>query len=114
MTRSSRLRHGRASVQHPRSVEAQERESGAGRDFDRFEDAAKRSLLSVEHRLQRATEAGAAVVFSTSARRFDLSVFLQTEPGVVHNDDMIEASLFESGPPVCVVPYKRRERNPRR
>jgi hypothetical protein len=73
--------------------------------IDRFEDAAKRSLLSVEHRLHRATEAGAAVVFSTSARRFDLSVSLQTEPGVVNNDDMIEASFFESGRPVCVVPY---------
>ena len=70
-------------------------EKAARAVIDRFEDAAKRSLLSVEHRLHLATEAGAAVVFSTSARRFDLSVLLQTEPGSVNNDDMIEASLFE-------------------
>ena len=90
------------------TVEAKS-EKAARAVIDRFEDAAKRSLLSVEHRLHRATEAGAAVVFSTSARRFDLSVLLQTEPGVVNNDDMIEASFFESGRPVCVVPYIERD-----
>jgi nucleotide-binding universal stress UspA family protein len=84
-------------------------ENAARAAIDRFEDAAKRSLLSVEHRLHQAVEAGAAVIFSTLARRFDLSVLLQTEPGVVNNDDMIEASLFESGRPVCVVPYIQRD-----
>jgi nucleotide-binding universal stress UspA family protein len=77
--------------------------------IDRFEDAAKRSLLSAEHRLHQVTEAGASVLFSTLARRFDLSVLLQTEPGSVNNDDMIEASLFESGRPVCAIPYIQRE-----
>ena len=103
---------GYVTAELPSNIVAQLRlksEKAARAVIDRFEDAAKRSLLSVEHRLHLATEAGAAVVFSTSARRFDLSVLLQTEPGSVNNDDMIEASLFESGRPVCVVPYIQRD-----
>ena len=71
----------------------------------RFDEAAKRSLLSAEHRLVSTVGMEAPVLFAALARRFDLSVFLQSTPDGVDNDDMIENSLFESGRPVVVVPY---------
>lgn len=71
----------------------------------RFEEAAKRSLLSAERRLVRTIGVQAPALFAALARRFDLGIFLQTSPGGVANDDMIESSLFESGRPVIVVPY---------
>jgi hypothetical protein len=70
----------------------------------RFEGAAKQSLLSVEPRLYRSTEIYAPYEFSTLARCFDLSVLLQSEPDAMDNNAMIEASLFDSGRPVCIVP----------
>jgi nucleotide-binding universal stress UspA family protein len=77
--------------------------------IDRFEAAAKRQGLSAEHRLLEASVGGAANLFGTIARRFDLAVVGQTDPrrpGRVAPDDlMIEAALFESGRPVVVVPY---------
>jgi hypothetical protein len=45
---------------------------------------------------------------SSLAGRFDLSVLQQSEPDRVDNNTMIEASLFDSGRPVCIVPYIRR------
>jgi hypothetical protein len=73
--------------------------------IERFEAAVKGSLLSVEHRL---VEAPAS--FSEMARRYDLSVVMQSnnENGV-NNDILIEATLFESGRPVIVVPYIQKE-----
>jgi len=59
--------------------------------------------------LKAATEAEAPSVLATFARRFDLSVLMQSEPNVVNNDDMIETSLLESGRPLVVVPYIQRE-----
>src|SRR6202048_3178351 len=77
--------------------------------IERFEDAARRSLVSAEHRLLKTIGASAPLILSTLARRFDLSVFMQSEPNGVDNDDMIEASLFESGRPLIVVPYIQKE-----
>jgi len=77
--------------------------------IERFDAAAKRSLISAEHRLLKAIGASAPVVLSRLARRFDLSVFMQSEPNGVDNDDMIEASLFDSGRPLIVVPYIQKE-----
>ena len=72
----------------------------------RFEQAAKRSGLSAEHRILSATLAGAADAFGRIARRFDLSVVGQGEPKTLAPQDLvIEAALFESGRPVIVVPY---------
>jgi nucleotide-binding universal stress UspA family protein len=73
--------------------------------IDRFDAAARRSLLSAEHRLLRTIGPEAPHILANLARRFDLSVFMQSEPDGVDNDDMIETSLFESGRPVTVVPY---------
>lgn len=77
--------------------------------IERFEAAAKRSLVSAEHRLLRTMGATAPAILSTLARRFDLSVFMQSEPEGVDNDDMIETSLFQSGRPLIVVPYIQKD-----
>jgi nucleotide-binding universal stress UspA family protein len=77
--------------------------------IERFDAAARRSLVSAEHRLLRTIGAEAPAILSTLARRFDLSVFMQSEPASVDNDDMIETSLFDSGRPVIVVPYIQKD-----
>jgi nucleotide-binding universal stress UspA family protein len=83
----------------------EEREKAAHAAVDRFEEAAKRNLLHVEHRLYRATPKAAPIAFSTLARRFTLSVLIQAAPQDRDSEDMIEASLFDSGRPVCIVPF---------
>lgn len=73
--------------------------------IERFEAAVKGSLLSVEHRLIEAPDS-----FSEIARRYDLSVVMQSDiEGGVNNDILIEATLFGSGRPVIVVPYIQKE-----
>jgi nucleotide-binding universal stress UspA family protein len=82
-----------------------ESEKAALAAIERFEEAARRSLVSAEHRLLKTIGASAPLILSTLARRFDLSVFMQSEPNGVENDDMIETSLFQSGRPLIVVPH---------
>src|SRR5258705_5750563 len=85
------------------------REKSAMAAFERFDAAAKRSLISAEHRCLRTLGAEAPTILATLARRFDLSVFMQSEPGRVDNDDMIETALFQSGRPLIVVPYIQKD-----
>jgi hypothetical protein len=47
--------------------------------IERFDAAARRSLVSAEHRLLKAIRESAPLILSTLARRFDLSVLLQSE-----------------------------------
>jgi nucleotide-binding universal stress UspA family protein len=77
--------------------------------IERFDAAAKRSLLSSEHRLLKTIGASAPLILATIARRFDLGVFMQSEPDGVDNDEMIETSLFQSGRPLIVVPYIQKD-----
>ena len=103
---------GYAMLEIPPDIMAQmiaESEKVALAAIERFEAAAKRSLVSAEHRLLKSIGADAPLLLSTLARRFDLSVFMQSEPDGVDNDDMIETSLFESGRPLIVVPYIHKE-----
>src|SRR5258705_7465554 len=86
-----------------------ESEKAALAAIERFEAAARRSLISAEHRVLKAIGASVPVILSKLARRFDLSVFMQSEPNGVDNDDMIETSLFQSGRPLIVVPYIQKE-----
>jgi nucleotide-binding universal stress UspA family protein len=86
-----------------------ESEKAAKAAIERFDAAAKRSLVSAEHRLLKTLGSEAPEILSTLARRFDLSVIMQSEPGGVNNDDMIETSLFQSGRPLIVVPYIQKE-----
>ena len=88
---------------------AAESEKAARAAIERFNAAARRSLISAEHRLLRTLGAVAPEILSRLARRFDLSVLMQSEPGGVNNDDMIETSLFQSGRPVIVVPYIQKD-----
>src|SRR6201995_1967104 len=86
-----------------------ESEKAALAAIESFDAAARRSLISAEHRLLKPVGASAPAVLSTLARRFDLGAFMQSEPNGVDNDDMIEASLFESGRPLIVVPYIQKD-----
>jgi nucleotide-binding universal stress UspA family protein len=82
-----------------------ENEEAARSAIERFEAVVKSSLLSVEHRLIQAPAS-----FSEIARRYDLSVIMQSDNKYgVNNDILIEATLFESGRPVIVVPYIQKE-----
>lgn len=97
-----------AMPQIPPNIVAQmveESRKSAEAAIRRFDEAAKRSLLSAEHRLVRTIGLEAPTRFAALARRFDLSILLQSSPDGVTNDDTIESSLFESGRPVVVVPY---------
>jgi nucleotide-binding universal stress UspA family protein len=96
----------------PRDMMAQmvaESEKAARAAIERFDAAARRSLVSAEYRLLKALGVIAPEILSRLARRFDLSVLMQSEPGGVNNDDMIETSLFQSGRPVIVVPYIQKD-----
>ena len=76
---------------------------------DAFHAAPKRSLLSAEHIVDTVFERDAPLALANTARRFDLSVITQSEPGGVNNDRPIEGLLFESGRPVIIVPYIQRD-----
>ena len=72
----------------------------------RFEQAARRSSLSIETRICDASVVAAAEVFGRIARRFDLSVVAQADPDQEAGQDLlIEAALFQSGRSAIVVPY---------
>jgi nucleotide-binding universal stress UspA family protein len=103
---------GYATLEIPPEVLAQmvaESEKVALAAIERFDAAAKRSLLSSEHRLLKAIGASAPWILATIARRFDLGVFMQSEPDGVDNNDMIETLLFHSGRPLIVVPYIQKD-----
>ena len=72
----------------------------------RFAQAAQRRLAPIEPRLMTESDLSPATVFSRMARRFDLSVVMQSDrDSHVSNDSTIEAVLFESGRPILIVPY---------
>jgi nucleotide-binding universal stress UspA family protein len=79
----------------------------AARDaVNKFETAAKREGISFESRILSASVPGAADMFSTMARRFDLSVVAQSESDrLAPEEAIVEGALFASGRPVIVVPY---------
>jgi nucleotide-binding universal stress UspA family protein len=87
-----------------------ESEQAASAAIERFDCAARRSLVSAEHHLIRTIGSEAPELLVLRARRFDLSVFMQSEPDGVESDDMIETSLFQSGRPVIVVSYIQKDR----
>ena len=103
---------GYAMLEIPPDILAQmiaESEKVALAAIERFDEAARRSLVSAEHRLLKTIGSEAPEILSTLARRLDLSVFMQSEPNRMNNDDMIETSLFQSGRPVIAVPYIQKE-----
>jgi nucleotide-binding universal stress UspA family protein len=87
-----------------------ESETAARGAIDRFEVAMKRSGLSAEPRLVLQTEFGPPETFSKMARCFDLSIIMQSDDySGLNNSDLIEATLFDSGRPLIVVPYIQQE-----
>src|ERR1700688_4790921 len=60
-----------------------ESEKAALAAIERFDAAARRSLISAENRLLKPVGATAPVLLSALARRFELSVLMQSEPNRV-------------------------------
>ncbi len=84
-------------------------EAAARNAIDLFEAAAARNGISAASRLILQGEAASATTFPVMARRFDLSIIMQSDPdGGGSNDLLIEGALFESGRPMIVVPYIQR------
>ena len=87
-----------------------ENRAAAQEAVDRFEAAVKLQGLSAEHRIIEASLGEAANQFGRIARRFDLAVVGQMDPERMMPDDLlIEATLFESGRPMIVVPYIQKD-----
>ena len=85
-------------------------EQAAERAIARFEEAARRAVLSIETRVLSAGTSDAGALFGRLARGYDLSIVAQTEPdGDVAEDLILEGALFSSGRPVLVVPYIQTE-----
>lgn len=87
-----------------------ESETAARVAIDRFEAAMKRSGVSAELRLVLQTDFGPPRTFSEMARCFDLSIIMQSDDySGINNSTLIEATLFDSGRPLIVVPYIQKE-----
>jgi nucleotide-binding universal stress UspA family protein len=81
-------------------------EAAAKAAIDRFGTATDRAGLSAEPLTLTASFAGAGDQFARIARRFDLTIVGQAEPKTTTVDEIVaEATLFESGRPMIVVPY---------
>ncbi|MDR3422023.1 MAG: universal stress protein [Xanthobacteraceae bacterium] len=89
-------------------IEGQERanEAATKAAIERFAATAKRAGVTAEPLTLSASFAGVGDQFGRIARRFDLSIVGQAEPGTSAVEEIIaESALFESGRPVIVVPY---------
>ncbi len=76
----------------------------------RFEAAAKRNLVSFESHSTEGGDYSPSDVFAAMARRFDLSVVMQSDDDEgIYNDVLIESALFDSGRPVIVTPYIQKD-----
>jgi nucleotide-binding universal stress UspA family protein len=72
----------------------------------KFDAAARRAGVSAESHLLETELAGIDELFAKTARRFDLSVVGQIEPGKEFAEEILpQTALFGSGRPVLVVPY---------
>jgi len=80
-------------------------EAAAKAAIDRFVEATSRAGVSAEP-LTLSANAGAGDQFGRIARRFDLAIVGQAEPGTSPVEEVIaESALFGSGRPVIMVPY---------
>src|ERR1700688_3123813 len=81
-------------------------QSAAKAAIDRFAASASRAGVSAEPLTLSASAAGAGDQFARIARRFDLAIVGQAEPGANAVEELIaESTLFQSGRPMIVVPY---------
>ncbi len=89
-------------------VETQEHENAAAAQaaIDRFAKAAANAGVGAQPLTLAATFAAAGDHFARIARRYDLAVVAQAEPeSAAVEAEIAEATLFESGGPVIIVPY---------
>jgi nucleotide-binding universal stress UspA family protein len=87
----------------------QEAEASADAAVARFNEATRGSGILAEARRLTTSALGSGNLFSSIARRFDVSIIRQSEPDEdTTNSLMIESALFDSGRPVLVVPYVQR------
>jgi len=92
----------------PEVIDTQQRDSetAAKAAIDHFNAAAARAGVSAEPTTLAGSLAGAGDQFGRIARRFDLVIVGQAEPGKGAVEELIaESALFESGRPVIMVPY---------
>ena len=83
-----------------------EAQTAAQAAVEKFEAAVKRAGISAQAACLPAGVTDPAELLGRMARRFDLSVVRQAEPGKATSAPLIiEAALFETGRPVLVVPY---------
>jgi nucleotide-binding universal stress UspA family protein len=83
-----------------------EAQNAAQAAVGKFEEAARRAAIPVQARWLPVSFTGSAELFGRMARRFDLSVVRQPEPGTDTPATLvIESALFQSGRPALVVPY---------
>jgi nucleotide-binding universal stress UspA family protein len=83
-----------------------EAQAAAQAAVEKFDAAVKRAGISAEARWLPAGLDGPGELFGRMARRFDLAVVRQAEPGeITPAPQLIEAALFETGRPALVVPY---------
>jgi nucleotide-binding universal stress UspA family protein len=81
-------------------------EAAAKAAIDRFAKAAADAGVAAEPLTLGSSFADAGDQFGRIARRFDLAVVGQAEPGTQAVEEMIaESTLFEAGRPVIIVPY---------
>jgi nucleotide-binding universal stress UspA family protein len=84
-------------------VESEQAANAAKQNFDK---AAALAGIGADSYVFSASTAGGADQFGRMARRFDLSVLMQSEPDTLAFEELItEAALFQSGRPVILVPY---------
>jgi nucleotide-binding universal stress UspA family protein len=92
----------------PEVIESQriDNEKIANSTLEKFNETIQGTGVSGEAHAIEASVDGAAGMFGSMARRFDLSVIGQPEPDESSLGRLvIEAALFESGRPLLIVPY---------
>jgi nucleotide-binding universal stress UspA family protein len=77
--------------------------------ISKFNDTARRRMISAESRMIELTYDDAPTLFGRLARRFDLAIVAQPEPDKGGPEQAIlQAALFDSGRPVLMVPWIQR------
>jgi len=83
-----------------------DRQAEAERAKQAFEGRARAAGIQFDCRVLSDNVENAALIFSSIARNYDLSVVAQAEPDDGLTETlMIESALFDSGRPVLVIPY---------
>ncbi|HEY2530550.1 MAG TPA: universal stress protein [Xanthobacteraceae bacterium] len=91
------------------AAQQRENEAAAKAAIARFAAATARAGVTAASAALGASFAGAGDQFGRLARRFDLAIVAQAEPGKGTVEELIaESVLFESGRPVIIVPYIQR------